>query len=131
MKSLENFFELQVLNFFYFFYFFFNQKSFFTNYLNYFNLGKWYYDFNISVFLKRKKTFLYLIFFNDFLFKKRFKFFYSDLKKNVVNIVYYDTVNFSEKKSNLGLFNLRNSLNIRICYSGSNLLIYNLKILPE
>jgi hypothetical protein len=77
--------------------------------------------------------FYYLNDFLSILDKIYFKYGVYSMKLNLLYIVLKDLTIFSEKKTNMGLFNLEDSLNLHIYFSGgdinsSKLILRNIKI---
>jgi len=109
-------------NYFYLFKFFFGKRAFINKFKGYNNLGVWTYSLKIQIVLNKKEIYYSLFFIiNDIfsyidynhissgIFSKSFNIFYIVLKD--LNI-------FSEKKTNLGLFNLKSNLNFNIFING-------------
>jgi hypothetical protein len=97
----------------------------------------WYYSFNVYITVVKKDVYLYLFYYvNDFLSmidKIYFKYGIFSMKLNILYIVLKDLTIFSEKKTNMGLFNLEDSLNLHLYFSGgdvnsSKLILNNSKI---
>lgn len=86
--------------------------------------------------MKKDIYFILFYYLNDFLSlidKIYFKFGIFSKKLNILYIVLKDLTIFSEKKTNMGLFNLENSLNLHLYFSGGNinsskLLLKNFKL---
>ena len=101
---------------------------FFTKTYSFYSLGKYYYNFNIQLVLNKYHD-IYLI----LIYLKNNIIFYIDnilIKKGYIcNTLYYlklkDIKIFSEIKTNLGLFYLKNSININIYLLGCDNLNYN------
>lgn len=126
-----------IYNYFYLFKFFFGRNAYLSRYKSYFNLGIWYYSFKVFIIINKKEIYNILFFYlNDFLSvldKVYFKYGVYSTKLNLLYIVLNDLTIFSEKKTNMGLFNLEDSLNLHIYFSGgdiksSKLILKNMKI---
>lgn len=135
-KKYENLDSVELYNCFYFFKYFFGKKVFFTKTYLFYSLGKNYYNFNIQIILnKSKENYLITIYLKNNIINSLDKLL---IKKGLINNTLYfinlkDNKIFSEMKTNLGLFNLKNLLNINIYLLGCNKLynkifIINLKI---
>lgn len=129
--------NISIYNYFYLFKFFFGKNAFLSKYKSYYNLGMWYYSFNVYITVVKKDVYLYLFYYvNDFLSmidKIYFKYGIFSMKLNILYIVLKDLTIFSEKKTNMGLFNLEDSLNLHLYFSGgdvnsSKLILNNSKI---
>ena len=129
--------NVAIYNYFYLFKFFFGKNAFLSKYKSHFNLGVWYYSFKVFIIINKKEVYSILNFyFNDFLSildKVYFKYGVYSMKLNILYIVLKDLTIFSEKKTNMGLFNLEDSLNLHIYFSGgdinsSKLILRNMKI---
>lgn len=126
-NKLENLNDIELYNSFYLFKFFFGRKVFFTKTFSFYSLGKYYYNFNIQLIIyKNLDIYFQLIYLkNNILINIDKNLLIKNLmKKNVININIKNIKVFSETKTNLGLFNLKNSININIyllgCSKGSN-----------
>jgi hypothetical protein len=104
-------------------------------------LGKWYYNFNVQLIINNEKDLYNLLYFflNNILFNIDKSFIKKGFLSKKLNIFYFiikDVNIFSEIKTNLGLFNLKKSLNFTIYVLGVNkneiknvkLLLNNLKL---
>jgi hypothetical protein len=129
--------NISIYNYFYLFKFFFGKNAFLSKYKSYYNLGMWYYSFKVYIIIIKKEVYSYLFYYlNDFLSmidKIYFKYGIFSNKLNILYIVLKDLTIFSEKKTNMGLFNLENSLNLHLYFSGgdinsSKLIMKNCKI---
>lgn len=124
IKGLEDLSDVRIYNYFYFFKFFFGHKAFFFSYKVNLGFGKTTYDFTIQIALNKHDLFrnfffissdiIYCVDYNymDYCFYKASFF--------VFFIVIKDMNIFSEKKTNLGLFNLKNYLNVKVSISASD-----------
>lgn len=122
-NKLENLNDIELYNSFYLFKFFMGRKVYFTKTFSFYSLGKYYYNFNIQLILnKHVDIYDFIKFFKNNIFIK--------IEKNLIikNSSIRDTINiniknikvFSEIKTNLGLFNLNNSINIHLYLQGCN-----------
>ena len=126
IKNTLNFDESQNYNFFYFFKFFLGKLPIVTRFSGRLHLGEWYYNYNVELTLEKKDIYSFLYFLsNDILFnlKSNYVFinkdyFYKNYDYLFINIL--DVTLFSELKSNIGLFDLKIPLNIKIFFSNSN-----------
>jgi hypothetical protein len=108
-----------------------------SKYKSKFSLGVWYYNFTIYLNVLKKETYSALFFLvNDILpftgkgYIRKGVFSYS---LSVLYMVLKDLTVFSDKKTNLGLFNLKNPLSLRLFVSGGDafvgrILLRNLKV---
>lgn len=139
LKKFEDLDSVEIYNYFYLFRQFFGRKAFLSKTKSQFSLGKWYYNFNISLILnKPKDIYTLLFFFFNNIFKKIDQSFinkgFLTKKLNIFYFIIKDMNIFSELKTNLGLFNLKKHLNINIFFLGldykaSRVLLKNIKIL--
>jgi len=119
VKDLENFDDVCVSNYFFFLYFFFGGQSYFFNYNSVFNLGITYYSFYIQcLFVNRNVFFLLNFVLNEILVGVEKTRFISE-KMCFLNFFVKDVSIFIEKRTILGLFNLRHTLNIRFFFLSS------------
>lgn len=118
IKNLEDLNDVKIYNYFYFFKFFFGYKAFFFSYKANYGFGKTTYDFSIQLVLNKRdlyRNFFFIL--NDIIYCMDTNYFsYSFYKENFY--VYFMSIKdmniFSEKKTNLGLFNLKDFLNIKV-----------------
>lgn len=139
INKLEDIDEVQLYNNFYLFKFFLGKNAFFSKTKKYFSLGTWYYSFYVQLIIKSNKDIylsLYLLFNNIFINieKNMLKFGLLNKNLNLFFILAKDLNIYSELKTNLGLFNIKRPLNIRLFFSGcdykaSKILLNNLKFL--
>jgi hypothetical protein len=121
----------------YLFKFFFGKNAFLSSYKSHFSLGLWYYSFKVSIIINKKQIYNILFYYlNDYIIildKVYYKYGVFSSRLNILYIVLNDLTIFSEKKTNMGLFNLQDSLNLHMYFSGgdintSKLLLQNLKM---
>jgi hypothetical protein len=128
INDLEDLDDARSFNYFYLFKFFFGNKSFFTRFRSFFSLGKTYYSFNIQSFFSGRFCFFPLFFLiNDLLAltnSNHYKIFY--LAFDSVSFSFFDLNLFLEKKTNVGLFSLRDCLNFRFIFSCSDFVVRDL-----
>lgn len=114
LSKLEDIDDVQVYNYIYLFKFFFGRRAFLTKLKSFFNLGVWTYSFSVRFILRKSDVYNKLFFLlNDLLpvIDKS----YIQMGFSILNFFYLvikDLNVFSEKKTNLGLFYLKNSLDI-------------------
>lgn len=127
----------EAYNYFYLFKFFFGYYSFINSFKSSFNVGLWTYSYNIQLSVKKKNIFNVLFYLlNDVLYLVDKSFLSSGIFSKDLNILYVnlrDLNLFSEKKTNLGLFNLNSELNILFKLGGgdhktSKVLLKNFKL---
>lgn len=114
VRGLEDLNDVKIYNYLYFFRFFFGSKTFFTNYKFEQGFSRNVYDFKVYVFLKKRWLYLSLGFFiNDVLPFVDREFLELKFLRNFRIIFRFKDMNFfSERKTNLGLFNLNDFLNL-------------------
>ena len=138
IKNCEKFNQSEYYNYFYLFRFFFGCRAFFFKYRTFFSLGVWSYNFNIQYIFNKKYIFDNLYFllndFFPFMFVKNLRYKFIRNNKFYLNfITFNDMYLFNEKKTNLGLFFLKQPLFLRYntncsTLDFSKLLFFNLKI---
>lgn len=135
LSKIEDLDDVQIYNYLYLFKYFFGKSAFLTKIKSFFNLGKWSYS--LKVILNIKSNDIYKIFFfflNDIYYIAEKSYKYKGIFSNKLNIFYIiikDLHIFSEKKTNLGLFFLKQSLNMHIFCKGCDdmhLFLKNLKL---
>lgn len=139
LKKFEDLDNVEVYNYFYLFKYFLGKKAFLSKIKSQYSLGKWYYNFNVKIIIHKPKDIYVLLFFfinniiknidNTYINKG-----FLSKNLNIFFIIIKDMNIFSEIKTNLGLFNLKNPLNINIYFLGvdykiSKLYLKNIKIL--
>ena len=104
-----------IYNYFYLFRFFLGKKAFINNYRSFYSLRVTYHSFDICVNLRHSAAFFPICFYvNDlhrFLSLKGYRHYF--LNNFCYSIAIEDTNLFTERKTNLGLYNLKHSLNYR------------------
>lgn len=131
--KIEDFNNPSFFNYPYFIKFFLGVNAFFLAPKAHFHLGVTTYSVKVISFIKRKELFLFLNFFyNDLLpIQDEFSHFFSK-KSSLYSYTLGDLSLFSEKKTNVGLFNLSSPLNFKLIINGvdnsSLLLLKGLKI---
>lgn len=136
-KDLEELHDIRNLNYFYFIRFFFGKNAFFSGFNSSFSLGKTRFNFNIQCDFKRGEVYSFLSFYifdilpymdNNYIIN-------TPLKSRTFNFLMkiLDMNFFSDKKTNFGLFNLKDNLNVKIEVStndkvAANMLLTSLKI---
>jgi hypothetical protein len=129
IKNLVDFENLKSSNYFFFFKYFFGKKAKFVNYNTRFSLNVLYHSFIIQLIIAKKDIYLFLNFlFNDILpfCNRRY---IKIKKKNSINFKILDMNIFLEKKTHVGFFNLKESLNMKFLCYGSEIeknKLYNL-----
>jgi hypothetical protein len=121
IKNLVDFENLKSSNYFFFFKYFFGKKAKFINYKTRFSLNVWYHNFKIQLVFAKKDLYIFINFlFNDILpfCNKR----YMILNfKNTINFKILDMNIFLEKKTHVGFFNLKETLNMSFLSYGSKI----------
>lgn len=115
--KIEDLDDVELYNSFYLFKFFFGRKVYFTKTYSFYSLGKYYYNFNIQLIINKNYDLYLLLYYlkNNIIINID----HSLIKKGFINNKLYflklkDIKVFSEMKTNLGLFYLKNSININI-----------------
>lgn len=121
IKKLEDIDSLCTSNYFYFSKYFLGKRMFISKYFSIFNRGITHYNFKISLFLQKKDIFFFFYFFSSEVYCYVNKDFIvlNNIKKNI-SIIFKDIVYFTEKKNNVGFFNLKHDLHIKITCLGSS-----------
>ena len=118
--NIQDFDDICSSNYFYFLKFFFGKKAYLVGYLNKFQLNIIYHSFSIQLKLDKMTLFnsIYFIVHDilPFLNQKYFRVFFFD--NGDIECRIYDMNLFTEKKTNLGFFNLRHNLYFRFNFSG-------------
>jgi hypothetical protein len=129
IKDLVDFENLKSSNYFFFLKYYFGKKAFFLNYNTRFSLNVLYHSFYIQLIIAKKDLYIFINFlFNDILpfCNKRYIIFNS---KNDISFKILDMNIFLEKKTHVGFFNLKESLNMKFFCYGSEIeknKLYNL-----
>jgi len=109
-------------NYCYLFKFFFGKRAYLSHYESNYHLGVWDYKMKIGLTLRKKEIYTFLFFYiNDVLYKIDKSYISYGLFNKSLNIFYIllkDLNIFSEKKTNLGLFNLKSVFNSHIYLKG-------------
>lgn len=136
LRNLSTLEDPSVYNYFYFFRFFLGRKAYVTAYKTFYSLRVTYYSFDICITLNKKKAFFPIAFYvNDvhrFLSLRGAKSFFTSPLCYTIRI--NDMNLFTERKTNLGLYNLKHSLNYRffLCngdFLSSQIFLDSLKLL--
>lgn len=131
--KVEDFNDPSFFNYPYFIKFFLGVNAFFLAPKAHFHLGVTTYSVKVVSFMKKKQLFAFLNFFyNDLLpISDEFSHFFSK-KSSLYSYTLNDLSSFSDKKTNVGLFNLNSPLNFKLIINGvdnsSVLLLKGLKI---
>lgn len=124
LRDLTTLEDPSVYNYFYFFRFFLGRRAFVTGYRSYYSLRITYYSFDIRISLGRRQAFFPLAFYvNDvhrFLSLRGAASYFTSPLCYLIRI--QDSNLFTERKTNLGLYNLRHPLNYRFFLSNGTLL---------
>ena len=118
--------DVQNYNFFYFFKFFFGQLPLITKFTKRLHLGDWFYDYNVELILKKKDVYFFFYFLSNDILKstdEQYFFFNKKYFKRNDSFLYLnfsDVSLFSELKGNIGLFDLKVPLNIKVFFTGLN-----------
>lgn len=112
--------DVSSFNYFFLFKFFFGRKAFFSKITSKFHLGVTYFYFSIfSNIFSNYKFFLLSVFVNDLLSFSNKSFLQNSLPSLHSNVFYFKFLDlniFLEKKTNVGLYNLKNSLNYKFTF---------------
>lgn len=121
IKNLIEFDDLRCSNYYFFFKHFFGRKANFVNYNSKFSLNVLYHSFNIQLIIVKQDIYFFINFlFNDILPYCQQR--YNVLRfKNYITYVILDMNIFLEKKTHIGFFNLKNSLNMQFFCNGNKL----------
>lgn len=139
LMDFETLDDVRIYNYHYFFKFFLGERAFFSGYKSLFNLGKTTLNVKIQLILNKKDVFFSLLFFSNdvlpfldlgYLSSNYFK---QNLNIHVFTFLIKDMNIFVEKKTNIGLFNLKDALHFQIKFLSSekmiaNMLLQNFKI---
>lgn len=123
LRDLSTLEDPCVYNYFYLFRFFLGRRAFVSNYSSYYSLRVTYYSFDICISLRKANAFFPVAFYvNDlhrFLsLKGSHSYFLHPL---CYTILIRDTNLFTERKTNLGLYNLKHPLHYRFFLSNGDL----------
>lgn len=111
VRSLENLQHPKTYNYLYLLRFFFGLVGFVTNYKSMFYLNKTYYDLDVAV-LTRKQQIYFPLYFFTYEIKPVATTLTSFLKNNNSSVyIFWDMNFFTEKKTNVGLFDLIDPIN--------------------
>lgn len=127
IRDLEDLDDTCIYNYFYLVRFFFGKKCYFKKYSYFFNLGRYFYSFTVQTCFNVREVYFPIFFFvNDLLMftsKSNFKVLHQfTLNKNIFIIPFFDMNLFLEKKTNLGLYNLKNYINFKFFIKGGDFL---------
>jgi len=122
-KKLEDLDDIELYNCFYLFKFFFGRNAFFSKTKSSYFLGKWYYNMNVQLILNKNFDIHYILYYylNNIIYNIDKTFFKKGFFGKNMNIFFFlvkDVNVFSELKTNLGLFNLQQPLNLNIYLTG-------------
>lgn len=124
LRNLTTLEDSAVYNYFYLFRFFLGRKAFIFNYRSFYSLRITYHSFDICVSFRKQRIFFPIGFYvNDlhrFLSLRGFHSYF--LNPLCCTLILWDTHVFSERKTNLGLYNLKHPLNYRFFLSNGDLL---------
>lgn len=125
LKNLEDLDDVKIYNYFYFFKFFLGYNAFVANYNMIQGYGKTTYNLRIQIVLCKNHIIFPLSFFASDLLpivdKDYLELKFRKLKGYHVNLLINDMNIFTEKKTNIGLFNLKDGLNIKFFIKNSNI----------
>jgi hypothetical protein len=126
VKDLEFLDDERLFNFFYLFNFFFGRRAFITRFSSSFNLNVRTYTFNVQVFFSSKYCYFPLFFLaNDLLAVSSYKpsIFFSRNKdlRILFYLRFFDMNLFLEKKTNAGLYYLKDNINFKFSFQSSDL----------
>lgn len=121
LVHIEDLDDVQIYNYLYLFKYFFGKIAILTKIKTFFNLGKWTYSLRVYLNFSYKQILYnqFLFFIND-LYLNSDKNFYSiySLQRQIYYFVLTDLAIFTNKKTNLGLFYLKQKLNVHIICTG-------------
>ena len=128
--NLDDISSLSISNCFYLIKYFFGRRLFIVKFVTKFNLGLYYVNFFLESIIRNLDMYFYI----SFLISDIFPFLTFDyisliLKNKYLNIILKDMSFFSEKKNNVGFFNLKDSLNIKFFIFSK--FIYNLFVIKN
>lgn len=123
--KLEDYDDTRIYNSIYLLKFFLGRKIILNKTKSFFLLGKWYYNFNVSLIINSSKYLfnLYYYFNNNIISNINESLINKGFNKKFLNIFFllFKEMNaFSEIKNNLGLFNLKTNININLYLLGLN-----------
>lgn len=128
LKDLETLDDARVYNYFFFFKFFLGRRAFFSGYKSFFNLGKTTFNVKIQMILNKSDVFNALLFMsNDVFAFLDLSYISAKMSRKadntfIISYILKDMNLFVEKKTNVGLFNLRDPLNMKLfIFSSSDL----------
>ncbi len=130
LKMVDDLWDVSIFNYFFFFRFFFGVKAFVFNYKSIYNFGGSTYKFAIYSLFCKKNIFdaiSFLIF--DIIPSLDYNYYKIKLYKGkliIVRILILDMNIFTEKKTSVGLLNIKHDLNFKFLISSSNLLFSQL-----
>lgn len=125
VKNIEDLNDVKIYNYFFFLKFFFGTRAFFTGYRMDQGFGRTAYDFNIQIVIRKTDlSFPFSFILNDVMPIIDNDYLYYNLKKIdyfICNVTIKDMNIFSEKKTNLGLFNLKDNFNLKFYISAKSM----------
>lgn len=120
IKNLVDFEDLRGSNYFFLISFYFGRRAHFVNYDSRFSLNVLYHSFLIEFVSNGRNVYFSMVFMlNDlkfFLTKRNFS---IRVSNSVLTFEVLDMNIFSERKNNVGFFNLKDNLNLSFYCSGS------------
>lgn len=124
LRDLETLDDVRLYNYFFFFKFFLGVRPIFSGYKSKFHLGKTTYSIKVQL-MGFVYAFDILYFFSNDVFALLDKsylstMYYRKRKSHQILYILKDMNLFIEKKTNIGLFNLKNSLNISFVFASNN-----------
>lgn len=121
IKKLEDIDSLSTSNYFFFTKYFLGKKMFISKYQSTFNRGTYYHSFLIQIHLRKDSLFFFLTLFANEIFPFVNKNFIKiKFHKNKILILFSDMSYFTEKKNNVGFYNLKHPMHIKIDCTGLN-----------
>jgi hypothetical protein len=122
IRHWENLEDVSLYNYYYLFRFFYGKKAYISKYKVLFSLRKYYHSFDIKIFFTARDVFYPIAFFlaelNPLLVPEYVEFVTYTHNSGIFIIRIHDLTLFTDKKTNLGLFNLRHSLNMKFFIAG-------------
>lgn len=125
LYKIEDLDDVQIYNYLYYFKFFFGGIGYLTKYKSYFNLGVWTYILRVRMCINKSMWIydnIYLLF-DEYLInidRNAITSGYQTKLSKIYNIIIKDLNTFSDRKTNIGLFNLSTNLILTFYLNGLN-----------
>lgn len=135
LAKLDDINDVQLYNYFYLIKFFFGRNSFFSKVKKFYLLGSWYYSFNVQLLVSNNYYIINILhlLYNNIIFnldKSLLYFGFKDGKINIFSILIKDQNIYSELKTNLGLFHIKEPFRVNLYFLG-NLKRHNLLLIKN